>query len=380
VKLKKSSALVALALMSTLAAGCSASSTGGGSPSADSSLSPAAAAGLEEAKAQVKQFATEPTEIGPTEPLEENPPKGKTFVWMECELPQCGMLSDGFRAATAALGWNYEAITYQVADPSSLVAGLKQALKLNPAGVSVGALPQEVWQSVVPDYAAANVPIIPVGIGKATLDETVIGNVLTWDDFAKFGAVNANWFIADSNGAGHALIVNVPAYGILQAFTEGATAEIEKNCPGCAAEELELSLNQVGANQVNSAIVSALQKDPSIKYVIVSNAPFATGLSSSLAAAGISDIRILGNAPSVADQQALLDGEAHAFTGENYSYESWNAVDILLRHQQGLSIPVDGGGAPVWLLTKENMGTPADQTSAPVGYEEQFKKLWFAGS
>src|SRR5215211_2821107 len=68
------------------------------------------------------------TEFPITEKLGGPPPK-KSIAWLACELPTCQeMLSDGYKNAAAALGWNFKQINYKVADPASAV---QQALDDN---------------------------------------------------------------------------------------------------------------------------------------------------------------------------------------------------------------------------------------------------------
>ena len=286
-------ALVALAAaILTLAACGSSKGSGTQSNSGTASSSASSSASVTSARSLLSTYTQEPTQIGITVPLKAPPPPGKTIVFLRCELPQCGQFSDGIQSAAAAVGWHYKVITFQTADPSSLISGLTQALQYHPVAVSLAGIPQAVWQSVIPQYAAAGVPIIPLAIGQATLGQTVITNVLTYNDYVKLGDVNADWFIADSDGSGHALVVNIPTYDVLSAFTQGVTTTVTQHCPGCKVETLNLALSQVAGNMVNSAIISDLQKDPSIKYVITSNGPFVNGLVSALQAAGIAGIKI----------------------------------------------------------------------------------------
>ena len=78
-----------------------------------------------------------PTSLSVTVPLASAPPKGKTFVWTNCDSPQCPETETFIRQATTAAGWKLRVINYQTANPATLVAAMTQALQYHPAAVGV---------------------------------------------------------------------------------------------------------------------------------------------------------------------------------------------------------------------------------------------------
>src|SRR5215208_5324231 len=83
----------------------------------------------------------------PTSPVTEfpastklgGPPPKKSIAWLACELPTCQeMLSDGYKNAAAALGWNFKQINYKVSDPASAV---QQALDDNVDYIAITGIP-----------------------------------------------------------------------------------------------------------------------------------------------------------------------------------------------------------------------------------------------
>ena len=110
-------AAIAVTACSSSGGGGGGTSTGAGTTSAGSTSSGGGGdAGVEAAKAATEKNLQEPTTIPQTTPLDSKPPTGKTFVWLKCDVNQCADLADGFKAATAALGWTYKELTYKTAD------------------------------------------------------------------------------------------------------------------------------------------------------------------------------------------------------------------------------------------------------------------------
>jgi ribose transport system substrate-binding protein len=375
-------ALVALAATATA---CSSSSTGS-SPSASSSSSTDSAAGgnsassspagVQTATAAISAHTTTPVKISVSTPLKSPAPTGKTIVYMQCELPQCALEGQGFQQAAQALGWTYKVVNFQTTDPPSLVAGMNQALQYKPAAVAVAGEDQSQWDSVIPAYQKAGVIILPFNAGPVKLSATVPAEVADPADWANAGKLLGDWFVANSNGQGNAVFLDVSAFNVLKEFTDAATAEITRLCPACKVTTLNDSLTQVGSNQIVPSVVSAVQRDSSVNYVLSADGAFITGLSSSLNNIGRGTVKIAGGDPDVSDEQNLLTGTESAWVGQAYQELGWQVMDATLRHLEGMQIPVADGGWPLQLITKANVGTPSNTLQAPTNYQAQFEKLW----
>src|SRR5271166_6701534 len=96
-----------IAIVTALAACGSAqsASTGGGTASAASTASSNASDSGSMSRV-VASYEKAPTAIPITTPLETSPPKGKTFVFLQCDVAQCTEDSTALKAATAGIGWN----------------------------------------------------------------------------------------------------------------------------------------------------------------------------------------------------------------------------------------------------------------------------------
>ena len=341
-------------------------------------------AAAEKLVAQAEQF---PTNIPLTTPVKSAPPKGKTFVVLQCEISQCTDIVSGARAATAAIGWNLKVVPYQSANPATLVSALQQALQYNPVAVGFSGLPEAVWQSVLPAYQKAGVPLIPAFMGPLTTPSPQI----PYDLAAKVGVLQsatelAAWVTVDSKGTGKVLVVNVPSFPILAEFGDAFGADVKSQCTGCAVSSIDATIPEVDAGQIDSLIVSALQKDPSIDYVSTVDGAFIDGLPSALAAAGLTGkVKVVGVGADVANEANILAGGPDmAFFSLATAYTGWQMVDAAIREEEGMPVvdPEDGG-LPGQLLTKQDMTAdhlqPANSYDYPTDYPQQFKALWHVG-
>ncbi|WP_241255665.1 sugar ABC transporter substrate-binding protein [Candidatus Protofrankia californiensis] len=380
--LRPAAAAVAVGTFLVLAlAGCSSSDDAGKdavTPTATGSASAAVAA----AQAEVTKLLQAPTSIGVTEPLKSAPAKGGTLVFLSCENGLCQVLAKGMGTAAKAAGLEYKNQPIKLADPATLIAGMQQALEMNPkpVGVAFAGIPEAVWGSQAPAFQKAGVPLIPIAVGETTASPVVPAGSLDGpaDARAQASAI-ANFFIADSQGRGKSLIVNVPDVGSLKIVTDQYVSTVKSGCPDCSVGTVDVTLAQVGGGQVVPAVVSALQRNRDVKYVVTVQGEFTQGLQAAVKAAGLPDVQLLGINPAKFNQQQVQTGEAKAFTLLPFNIMAWKAVDVALRYAQGMSVEPGDGALPLQLLTKETVGSPQDSIDRPEDYEQQFKKLWKVG-
>jgi ribose transport system substrate-binding protein len=288
-------------------------------------------------------------------------------------------VNTGITQAAAALGWTVKNIDFDVSNPATLIAGLTQALQLHPAAVTFTGLPYAVWQSVVPAYAKAGVPLVPSFVGPVPDTPGVIANVGSPVDMALSAKLTSDWFIADSGGRGKALLMSVPDFPLLASYATQFTQDVRSACSGCSVKEVDATIPEVESNGADAQIVSSLQRDPSLKYVVSVNGAFVVGLPSALSAAGISGERILGLAGTTENQADILQGSESAWTGQPLQVTGWAVMDAVLRHIENMAIPVDDGGMPAELYVKGDFTTPTQDLNEPGNYQQLFEALWHVG-
>ncbi|MCW2951991.1 MAG: hypothetical protein JWQ48_1161 [Conexibacter sp.] len=366
--------------LSVSACGSSSPTSSGSSGSTASTASTGSGSGADvaAAAAAVKKAEQAPTRIGVAEPLKSAPPKGKTFVWLQCNFTQCTQIGDGVKAAAQAIGWNFKVIPYKSEDPATLVSGFRQALSAdNPTAVGLSGIPVDVWSSVLPAYKQAGVPIVASYVGPTPIGDPIIANVSGPEAKKAESVPLTNWLVADSHGKGHVLLQRADDFTIYKSGDDIFEADVKRLCPGCQVTNLAQTIPDVQGGKTVPAIVSALKRDPSIDYVFTSNGSFIPGLPAALKAAGVANrVKIFGFDPTVENVAAVKSGTEQAFTPSAQSYAGWLIMDATLRHLQSIPLPAGYGETPVQLLTKDADFTVTGDYPQPVGYQDQFKQLW----
>lgn len=376
-------------LVLTAAVACSSGSnnsggtTSGEGATAGGTSSSSSSAAVSAAQAFVKKYTADPTSIGITTPLSTAPAKGKTFVSLECNAGTCPYLNSQLKLATQALGWKFVSIPFDISNPANLVSAMTSALQYKPVAVSFAGLPEAVWSSEIPAYKAAEVAIIPVAVGPLTTDSTVIANVDDASTELLSGQLVGNWFVTQTAAKpGNVLVVSYPDVPVLSSTASGITQTVASGCPSCKITQLKATTAEVQAGGVSAAIVSALQSDPSIKYVLNAEMNFTDNLPSQLAAAGLSGVVVAGAHPDITTMSGLARKQYAVTAPTPLGPMAWMVLDAASRFSEHLPIP-SGVRLPMQLVTPENVGT-VTSTSAylekPGNFAQQFMTLWKVGS
>ena len=372
--------VVATAAVAALATGCSSSGSKTGGGSSDAAAPPAtgnAAAQTAAAKTAVAPFLKAPTTINQTVPLTAKIPTDKPWVIITCELPQCQTISGGAQAAAKAAGVPTKLLSYKTTDGTTLVSAMKQALADKPLAVSPIGFTQSTWASLEPQFASAKVIITPMSVGDTTPGNTVTQGASSQLDYSAGGKTMANYVIADSNAKAHVLVQDVPAFAVLKAYGDGFKAQIKSGCSACKVSDLDIAPAQLATNSVVPAVIAALRKDTSIKYLVATDGAFLVGITTALKAAGVSGIKVVGGSPDINNLTAVKNGQQTAWTGAAENQTGWVGLDIIGRTVNKMTVPSADGGRVTQVLTQDNVGTPsATGLSAPTDYKSQYLKLW----
>ena len=91
---------------------------------------------------------------------------------------------------------------------------------------------------------------------------------------------------------------------------------MEEDCPGCAVTVVNNTIAQTGSGEVVGTVVAAVQRDPSIDYVITgTGGQVFTGLAAALDAAGLGDqVKIGGGAGTPTNLTNVQAGTEDAYT------------------------------------------------------------------
>ena len=365
-----------------VAAACGSSSKKSGAGSAPaSSTAPVAAGGAQaevaKAKGVVGPFLVTPKTINQTVRLTGKIPTDKPWVVITCELPQCKVIADGALDAAKAAGVPTKLLPYKTTDGATLTSAMKDALTFKPFAVTPIGFAQAQWDALQPDYKAAGVIITSIAVGDTVPSDGVTEGSASQLDYGRGGELMANWVTMDSEAKAQILVQDIPAFAVLKAYGDGFKKGISAGCAACKVTNLDLAPAQLATGGVVPAIVSALQKDPSIKYLAATDGAFLVGIDAALKAANISGVKIVGGSPDINNLKGLLDGSQTAWSASAEDQYGWVALDIIARKLLGMAIPPADGGRVTMIATKENVGTPSESgLGEPKDFRDQYKKLW----
>lgn len=355
------------AALSFMAACGSSDDDGGGSGPVDS-------AGLQEAKDLVEEYSQRPTEIPNTTPVDAEVPTGKTLAFISCGTASCELESDIIKSATDKLQWDLVTISTD-GTPEKVKAAWQQILRDKPDGVLYPATDRAVFEPELQEAAAAGIEVAAC----CTVDKPddaldyVIGSA---EQSADVGKLLAAWVIADSEGKGNSVYVDLSVFKILSSLLVTYEQTMDDLCSACEYDTLDLPLAALGKD-VPDRIVSYLRSHPDVKYVTLSTDSIGTGLPAAIKAAGLDDVTVIGEGPDETTLQYLSTGERAASIAFPYYEEMYSMVDSMVRMFSG--VPLEDSAnikLPNWILTGDNL--PSDTEIFPLveDVQEQYFELW----
>jgi ABC-type sugar transport system substrate-binding protein len=355
--------------------GTNTSSTSTTGSSAPSNVS----AGVAQANTVLGSAEKPTTTIAQTVPLPSAPPKGKTIVYLyDGTVTSQTILASEVKAAAAAIGWNYDGITFEQSNPATLLAGLQAALVKHPTVVASAAQQYSMFgSSIISAYKAANIPLIFGGqASPLPADKLLIGNPGGPQMYQLGGKDLAAWFVAHSKGQGNVLDVNIPALTTLNPLFSAFDSEVKQLCSGCQITHVNMTIAQATGGQQASVVVTALQRNPSYKYVLYSDGAFASGITSAIASAGLSGIQVFGYDMLAEQAAGLQAGTIAAWAGLNLKTYACELVDLALRYVENTTDGVSNDDVmPTEILTPQNIGNQSTWDDPP-NVLQLYEKIW----
>ena len=368
--------IAALAAVALVASGCSSSknnSSGGGGASSPAAGDSSTSAEVTAAKAFVAKYSKRPTQIPITTKVGKPIPTGKTIYFISCGTPECAQESDIIKQATDALHWTLQTINTD-GTPESQKAAFDQATRAKPAGILYTAIDKSVFASDIPALKAAGTvlsaccitdPISPDGIDYGVEIPSQTGFV---------GQLQAAWVGADSGGNTHTVFVNIPSIPILNFAEDQYKAKLPSFCPDCSYDNLDIPITALGKD-VPQRVVSYLRANSDVKYVVMSTDSLAIGLPAALKAAGLNDIKIVGQGATATNLEYLHAGQQAVSVAFPFYESMFMMVDAVVRKAAGVPI-VPSVTPPQWLLTPDNAPSTSQIFPIVENVVDQFKALW----
>lgn len=324
-----------------------------------------------------------PTEFPVTEPIKTTPPAKQSVIWLACELETCqGDLSNGYRDAAAALGWEFEQINY---NPLKASAGVQEALNKNPDAIFITGINPAYFEAQAKEAIKKEIPIFN-GFATEEPEPKKNGTYYNYLNAQGYGAEAkqlASWIINDSGGNANILTVFIPEYPILQAEVKALEEQVAE-CPECTIDKLPVTVEDVGAGKVAAKVVAYLQQHPEVDYIEFTFGDLLTGVEAAMKAAGLEkQAKFTGVQSNPTILKEITEGKIAAWTAQPGQFEGWISVDAAIRTFQGLPLTKyeQSGEIPTWVIDSKQeaervLEEGGTEWSGPEGFKEKFEELW----
>lgn len=365
---KRVPAVATVALTAVALAGCGSSGSDAGSGGGDADTSAATA--------MVEKYMKPMTSPGDLPPLSTTPAPGKKVVVITNNSDAAVTLNKAAVDAAHVLGWTPIPIVYDAADPTGLTDAFAQAVADNPDGVITNSLEASDYAEAAGIFEERGIPVVTSNTTDKIAPPT-IANIAPDSHLGLAGRVAAAWAVSNEGSDTSVAVFNVPSFPVLQTFEKDFKDEYNELCSGCHYETHAVQVSDLGS-KVPTQVVSAVQANPSIKYVVMGFAGVSTGVSGALRAAGFADVKVIGVAASDATIAEVAAGTQDAWVCLPLGGMGWKSVDALARHFNGDDTSVSTSDMPVQLITQDNVPDPPKNPDI-VDMESVFEELWLIG-
>jgi ABC-type sugar transport system substrate-binding protein len=299
-------------------------------------------------------------------------PKDKTISYLNCPVAICTEVGQGVEQATKALGWRFRNVASN-ATPSGYKQAWQQIAQDPGHGVvDVAILPDS---AVASSIKQANVPVVAVTSPSAPGPGT-LAVIDSREAVQRQGAAEASWVVQDAGKPVKSVFVYDPSLQAIATAWDGYRSQAAKVCSECGVDVLKVSAAKIGPALAQD-VVSYLQRNPDVGYVVFGLGDLATGVPAAIRSAGLSDkVKVVVRAATPPNLQEVKSGGiAAAFTDEAYE-AGWRAVDKVLRAMTGKPLGETTPVGKVRLLTKDNLPSDISKPYVIPGYEDSFKQAW----
>lgn len=330
-------------------------------------------AGLEEARSELAAFSKRPTEIPNKTPIGAPIPTGKTVTFLSAGTSTSNLEYDIIKQATDALGWKLTSIAND-GTPEKVKGAWTQILREKPDGVIYAATDRAVFNSELVKASALGIKTVACCTTDPA-DKDLSYVIGTPEQSANVGKALAVWMIDKSEGKGSSVYVDLSAFKILASVGDEYATTVADLCPACSTEKLDIPVTALGKD-VPDRIVSYLRAHSDTKYVILSvDGALGSGLPAALKAAGLNDIKVIGEGPDETTLQYISSGQQDATVTFPYYEQMFSLVDALARQFAGVPLETDID-IPDWVVTADTL--PSDSEIFPVvaDVKEQYFALW----
>jgi len=380
-----------VALLVTVAVALVVGGCGGGGDSTDSTseadtASEGSSKGVAEAKSLVQKYSQLPTSIGDMPPIGKPIEGGKTIAFINSGTPAVEANLPHLEAAAAVLGWDVVDVPAgtTAAENSAAwdrVLQIKPDFVQNTSGFTTASFARQCKA-----MAAAGIAVFDNSVPRKDAfgyGGCVKGLINDEAQISMTGKISADYIVADSDGEGKVVVLNVPEIPILATYATGLTEEVERLCPSCEVNVLDLLVADLGTQEIPTKTVGFLRANSGTGYVAASYDDLLSALPTALRGAGLEDVKLLGETPQVGNMVEIEnDGAQKASVIYDQIQANWKSIDMMARYSVGESLSAtEKTPDPFFLPTSENVDVwPAPGEEFPwatvTDYQDQYKALW----
>ena len=323
---------------------------------------------------------TPPSTIQVTQALSKTPPKGKKVIFLQCELPACSRYVNGAKQASQALGWNTKVQVFKNDAPA---AALSQAISQKPDYVFISGIPEAALKAPLAEAHAAKIPVFSAADPDKPSPNGFayqVGGTLVPD------AENiATWIVNDSGGKANLVAVTIPQFPVLQGETQYLKSQLPKMCPNCKYNQLDVTVDDVGAGAVGQKLTGYLQAHPEVNYVFFTFSDLGRDMGKVLQASGLRNkVKLTGCCGDSGTAKEIAAGQTNAWTIAPNEYSAFAAYDGTARMSVGenpAQFQNEVYGSPSWVVDSKAsvdkyLAPTANDWHGPANYQSQFEKLW----
>jgi ribose transport system substrate-binding protein len=269
-------------------------------------------------------------------------------------------------------------------DPNEWGRGIEQAIADNADLIFLLGVPPT---AVAPQIAAAEAAGIPIMTSLQGTPGKTVGDVpeLTADvgfDYRIPGEMIAQWFVADSEGTGNALILSSDDNTSSPDVWGAMEAEIDRLCPDCTYTREDSTVAEWSDGTLQARTRSLMQADPSVTHILAVFDAMTLAIEPALVELGVEDtVRVAGFNGTPAVMANVQAGTAVKMdVGNPNMWFSAGAVDSVFSVLLG-GEPIEDAGVPFRIFTEENMGDIDTSVEDPVDWYgidplAEYRSLW----
>lgn len=289
------------------------------------------------------------------------------------------------KEAATALGWELQVFDGKY-NPARWLEGVQQAVVAGADAIITMYIDCPAIKNGITQAKDSGIPV--VSIDGYDCDPELYDHVITYaggqsktDFLHDWGAAQAAWVIAKTNGQANILLANGQDSLAVIAGEEGQRAEIEK-CPNCTVTSLEFTGADLGP-ALQQKISQALIKDPEINGFIAGYDSVLTlgGAQALKSSDRLSDIAVMGGEGTSAGMQLIRDdGGMHACAGAPPAWNGLAALDAVVRILADRDPAEADTGIGFQVCDAEhNMSADGEPFIPAIDFEAAYLQLWGKG-